>query len=177
MEENITRFIQKIEKFFEDFGLALGTTIQFIEDENVFRIKCSDKLWRLANCSRYESSFDEMPRWVKEEVMKIHPEIEEEFEEEYSEMEQFSEKYDFPSRLEFDSEDEYLELKEKYLYEEHEKFLENYILFELVENIGPILKEKFENMADEFGYGVLWDMELKYQSGKYQNIIFFEKEG
>lgn len=163
----------KTKDFLDKYGLLEGTSFTFEKDENIVRIKCGKALWDLVRYSSYKAEFSDLSRAMKDIIMQRHPEIREEFDEEYEDMDEYPERFDFPNRIEFDSEEEYLELKEKYLYDEFEKYIEQY---DLVIDIGDILYNQYEKIATKCGYDILWGLEEEFKKYTFQQkLIIFEK--
>lgn len=142
------KLIQEIKEYLEPYGLWEINSIEEDTDRNLVLIKGSSELWDLVCKGLFKYNFSDLPRRIKDLVLKEHPEIREEFEESYEDLETYPELYGFPDRIEFESNGEYERLKEQFMYEEWEDYLKDY---NLRVEIGEILSDGLELIAAKYG--------------------------
>lgn len=168
--------IKEIKNFMEKWHMEddiQTVTFEEIPDKNSVIVKGSSKLYYLVHDMSYATYFNKLPRDVMDIVLEEHPEIMQEFEEEYEELEHYHEEYGFPSRIEFDSEEEYQKLKEQFLYEEREKFLKNYGDPFKKYQVGDAAIVRLEHCIEKHGFNIMYDYLNNYTNDDWKNMIIF----
>lgn len=170
--------IKEIKIFMEKWHMEddmQTVTFEELPDKNSVIVKGSSVLFYLVHDINYLASFEELPRDVMDIVIDEHPEIMQEFEEEYEELEYYHEEYGFPDRIEFDSEEEYQRLKEQFLYEEREKFLRNYCNPLEKYQVGDAAIVRLERCIEKHGFKIMYDYIEEYADSNWENMIVFEQ--
>lgn len=168
--------IKEIRRFMEKWHMEEELEKVSFEEHSVRNcviVRGSCSLYSIVHMLSYVSEFNDLPRDVKDIVIEEHPEIMQEFEDEFEDFEQYLEQYDFPDRIEFDSEEEYQKLKEQFLYEEREKYISNYWNPLEKYNVGGVAAERLERYIEKCGFNIMYDFE-KYEDSACKNMVFFE---
>lgn len=169
------KVINEIKQFMEKWHISDIDTVTFeeVDDTNCVIVRGAETLYKIINEWSYSSYLGDLPRDIIDIVLEKHPEIMEEFYDEYEELDYNPEKYEFPNKIEFDSEEEYEQLKEQFLYEEKENFLKSYWNPLEKFQVGEEAFERLERCISKHGFGIMSERTEETAEFDCENMVVF----